>query len=89
MQENAGIVREATKLQKGLKRILELKKEFYAKDNIILRKFKIDENVVRTWEVKSALVVCEAVIKSALMCKRVEELTIGLTFLKWMTKGGR
>ncbi len=46
---------------------MELKKEFYAKDNIILRKFKIDENVVRTWEVKSALVVCEAVIKSALM----------------------
>jgi succinate dehydrogenase / fumarate reductase, flavoprotein subunit len=61
MQENAGIVREATKLQKGLKRILKLKNEF------ILKKFKIDENIVRTWEVKSALVVCEAVIKSALM----------------------
>jgi succinate dehydrogenase/fumarate reductase flavoprotein subunit len=67
MQENAGIVREATKLQKGLKRILKLKKKFYSKDNIILKKFKIDESVVRTWEVKSALVVCEAVIKSALM----------------------
>jgi succinate dehydrogenase / fumarate reductase, flavoprotein subunit len=67
MQENAGIVREATKLQKGLKRILKLKKKFYSKDNIILKKFKIDESVVRTWEVKSALVVCEAVVKSALM----------------------
>jgi succinate dehydrogenase / fumarate reductase flavoprotein subunit len=67
MQENAGIVREATKLQKGLKRILKLKNEFYSKDNIILKKLKIDENIVRTCEVKSALVVCEAVIKSALM----------------------
>jgi succinate dehydrogenase / fumarate reductase, flavoprotein subunit len=67
MQANAGIVREASKLQKGLKRILELKKEFYSKDNIILKKFKIDQNIVRTWEVKSALVICEAVIKSALM----------------------
>lgn len=66
MQANAGIVREASKLQKGLKRILELKKEFYSKDNIIL-KLKIDQNIVRTWEVKSALVICEAVIKSALM----------------------
>jgi succinate dehydrogenase/fumarate reductase flavoprotein subunit len=71
MKQNAGIIREQTKLQNGLKRILELKKEFYSKDNII-KEFKIDdegngENVVLTWEVKSSLVVCEAIIRSALM----------------------
>ena len=72
MKQNAGIIREETKLQKGLKRILELKKEFYSKDNI-LKEFKIDDddngekNVVLTWEVKSSLVACEAIIRSALM----------------------
>ena len=66
MKDSAGIVREAGKLQEGLKKILKLKKEFYSKDNI-LKKFKINENVVRTWEVKSAIVVCEAIIRSASM----------------------
>jgi succinate dehydrogenase/fumarate reductase flavoprotein subunit len=72
MKQNAGIIREETKLQNGLKRILELKNEFYSKDNI-LKEFKIDdddgngENVVLTWEVKSSLVICEAIIRSALM----------------------
>ena len=66
MKDSAGIVREAGKLQEGLKKILKLKKEFYSKDNI-LKKFKLNENVVRTWEVKSAMVVCEAIIRSALM----------------------
>jgi succinate dehydrogenase / fumarate reductase flavoprotein subunit len=72
MMQNAGIIREETKLRNGLKRILELKNEFYSKDNI-LKEFKIDddegngENVVITWEVKSSLVVCEAIIRSALM----------------------
>ncbi|MFL6355978.1 MAG: FAD-dependent oxidoreductase [Nitrososphaeraceae archaeon] len=67
MKQNAGIVREQTRLQNGLKRILELKKEFYSKDNII-KEFKIDdENVVLTWEVKSSLIACEAIIRSALM----------------------
>jgi succinate dehydrogenase / fumarate reductase flavoprotein subunit len=72
MKQNAGIIREETKLQKGLKRILELKKEFYSKDNI-LKEFKIDDdnngekNVVLTWEAKSSLVACEAIIRSALM----------------------
>jgi succinate dehydrogenase / fumarate reductase, flavoprotein subunit len=67
MIQNGGIIREETKLQNGLKRILELKKEFYSKDNI-LKEFKIDdENVVLTWEVKSSLVVCEAIIRGALM----------------------
>ena len=69
MKQNAGIIREETKLKKGLKRILELKKEFYSNDKII-KEFKIDhENTVLTWEVKSSLVICEAIIKSALMRK--------------------
>jgi succinate dehydrogenase/fumarate reductase flavoprotein subunit len=67
MKQDAGIIREETKLQRGLKRILELKREFYSKD-YILKESKIDyENVVLTWEVKSSLVVCEAIIRSALM----------------------
>jgi succinate dehydrogenase flavoprotein subunit len=71
MNQNAGIVRDETRLQHGLKRILELKEEFYSKDNF-LKDSKIDddgnsENVVLTWEVKSSLVVCEAIIRSALM----------------------
>ena len=67
MKYNAGIIREETKLQNGLKRILELKREFYSKDNI-LEEFKIDdENVALTMEVKSSLVVCEAIIRCALM----------------------
>jgi succinate dehydrogenase / fumarate reductase flavoprotein subunit len=70
MNQNAGIIREQTKLQDGLKRILELKNKFYSKDNI-LKEFKIDddnvENVVLTWEVKSSLIACEAIIRSALM----------------------
>ncbi|PWU82332.1 MAG: hypothetical protein DLM72_02415 [Candidatus Nitrosopolaris wilkensis] len=70
MKQNAGIIREQTKLQDGLKRILELKNEFYSKDNI-LREFKIDDNngeiVVLTWQVKSSLIACEAIIRSALM----------------------
>ena len=37
MKQNAGIIREETKLQNGLKRILELKEEFYSKDNIFKR----------------------------------------------------
>jgi succinate dehydrogenase / fumarate reductase, flavoprotein subunit len=71
MNHHAGIIRDETRLQHGLKRILELKEEFYSKDNF-LKDFKIDddgnsENVVLTWEVKSSLVVCEAIIRSALM----------------------
>jgi succinate dehydrogenase / fumarate reductase, flavoprotein subunit len=70
MKEYAGIIRDGTRLQKGLKRILEIKEKFYSKDNI-LKEFKIDsgniENVVLTFEVKSSLIVCEATIKSALM----------------------
>jgi succinate dehydrogenase/fumarate reductase flavoprotein subunit len=70
MKQNAGIIREETRLQNGLKRILELKNEFYSKDNI-MEVSKIDdnnsENIVITWQVKSSLVACEAIIRSALM----------------------
>jgi succinate dehydrogenase/fumarate reductase flavoprotein subunit len=72
MNQNAGIIREETKLKNGLERILSLKKEFYSKDSI-MNKVKIEdndndaENVVLTWQVKSSLVVCEAIIRSALM----------------------
>jgi succinate dehydrogenase/fumarate reductase flavoprotein subunit len=67
MNHNAGIIREETRLQNGLKRILDLKKEFYSKDNI-LKEFKIEnEEVVLTLEVKSSLVVSEAIIRSALI----------------------
>ena len=45
MMQNAGIVREKTRLQNGLKRILELKNEFYSnKHNINLKGFKINDN---------------------------------------------
>jgi len=64
MQENAGIIREASKLRKGIKKISELEKTLYSK-NSVLKSFKNYENVVSTWEVKSALVVCEAVLRSA------------------------
>lgn len=70
MRDNAGIVREETRLQNGLKRILELKNEFYSKGNII-KASEIDdnnsENIILTLQVKSSLVACEAVIRSALM----------------------
>lgn len=70
MKQNAGIIRDETKLKNGLKRILELKKEFYSKSSTF-KEFKIEddncENVVLTWEVKSSLVICEAIIRCALM----------------------
>jgi len=70
MKDNAGIIREETRLKNGLKRILELKNEFYSKDNII-DVSEIDDNnsesIVITLQVKSSLVACEAIIRSALM----------------------
>jgi succinate dehydrogenase flavoprotein subunit len=72
MKYNAGIVRDQTKLQNGLKRILELRKEFYSNKDNIINEFNIDdnynsENIVLTWEVKSSLIACETIIRSALM----------------------
>jgi succinate dehydrogenase/fumarate reductase flavoprotein subunit len=67
MKFNAGIVREQTRLENGLKRILELRRKFYSGENI-LKEFNVDdENIALTMEVKSSLVVCEAIIRSALM----------------------
>ena len=94
MKQYAGIVREQTRLQNGLKRILELKNEFYSnKHNINLKEFEIDddnnyENIVLSWQVKSSLIACEAIIRSALMRQEVEELTIDLTFQSLMMKDG-
>jgi succinate dehydrogenase/fumarate reductase flavoprotein subunit len=73
MKQNAGIVREQTRLQNGLKRILDMKDQFYSnKDNIKIKEFEIDdynncEDVVLSWQVKSSLIACEAIIRSALM----------------------
>src|SRR6187200_2184603 len=74
MMQNAGILREQSRLQNGLKRILELKNEFYSnKHNINLKESDIaddnnnTENIVLTWQVKSSLITCEAIIRSALM----------------------
>jgi succinate dehydrogenase / fumarate reductase, flavoprotein subunit len=73
MKQNAGIIRERARLQDGLERILQLKDEFYShKLNVNLKDFEIDdndnfENIVLTWQVKSSLVTCEAIIRSALM----------------------
>jgi succinate dehydrogenase/fumarate reductase flavoprotein subunit len=66
MQGNAGIIREGVKLRKAIIKILELEKTFYSKHSV-LKSYTDYENVVNTWEVKSALVVCEAVLRSALM----------------------
>jgi succinate dehydrogenase flavoprotein subunit len=74
MTQYAEIVRDETKLKNGLKGILELKNKFYSKDNIS-KEFNIDdnndENIVdqlkASWEVRSFLVACEAIIRSALI----------------------
>jgi succinate dehydrogenase/fumarate reductase flavoprotein subunit len=72
MEQYVGIIRDNARLQKGLKQLLELNEAFYSEDNI-LRDFQIDddkyniENIILTLEVKSSLIVCEAIIKSALM----------------------
>jgi succinate dehydrogenase/fumarate reductase flavoprotein subunit len=71
MTEYAGIVRDETKLKNGLKGILELKNKFYSKDNILKESNINDENIVdqlkASWEVRSFLLACEAIIRSALI----------------------
>jgi succinate dehydrogenase / fumarate reductase flavoprotein subunit len=66
MEDNAGIVRNERKLQKGRKKILGLKKVFYS-NNHRAKAPKNYRNLVKTWEAKSALLVSEAIIRSALM----------------------
>jgi succinate dehydrogenase / fumarate reductase flavoprotein subunit len=74
MMQYAGIVRDQARLQDGLRRILELKNGFYANKHIInLKDAEIDdnnfdpENIVLSLQVKSSLIICEAIIRSALM----------------------
>jgi succinate dehydrogenase / fumarate reductase flavoprotein subunit len=70
MKLNAGIIREEPKLKNALSRILKLKEDFHFKYKN-LQEYKIHndngENIVLTWQVKSSLIVCEAIIRSALM----------------------
>ena len=73
MHQNAGIIRERTRLQDGLERILQLKDEFHShKQNFSLQDFEIDDNdtsedIVLSLQVESSLVACEAIVRSALM----------------------
>ncbi|HET6590215.1 MAG TPA: FAD-dependent oxidoreductase [Candidatus Nitrosocosmicus sp.] len=72
MEQYVGIIRDGTKLNKGLEKLLELNEGFHSELSI-LREFQIDdyknslEDVIITLEVESSLVVCEAIIRSALM----------------------
>jgi succinate dehydrogenase/fumarate reductase flavoprotein subunit len=72
MEQYVGIIRDGSRLQKGLEKLLELNEAFHSEDNI-LGDFQIDddktsiEDIILTLEVKSSLVVCEAIIRSALM----------------------
>jgi succinate dehydrogenase / fumarate reductase, flavoprotein subunit len=69
MQENAGIIRDANRLQNGLNAILEMKKslpERQFKTNVRWTK-QSNKNLIATLDLKSSLVICEAVIRSALM----------------------
>ena len=71
MTQYAGIVRDETKLKNGLKGILELKNKFFSKDNILKESNINDENIVdqlkASVEVRTSLLACEAIIRSALI----------------------
>jgi len=74
MDRSAGIVRNATNLQKGLEKILTLKDRFYSKIRILPKNELNNDNhgiknLIMTLEVRSSLVVCEAIIRSAIMRK--------------------
>ena len=73
MDQVAGIVRSATNLQKGLEKILTLKDKFYSQIRILskneLNNDNCIKNLIMTLEVRSSLVVCEAIIRSAFMRK--------------------
>lgn len=70
MQENVGIIRDASKLENALEAILELEDTYFPKNgekaNAKLTK-EISENLVATLELKSSLIICEAIIRNALM----------------------
>ncbi|WP_148685957.1 FAD-binding protein [Candidatus Nitrosocosmicus hydrocola] len=71
MDQYVGIVRNAKNLQKGLAKILVLKDKFKSQLRILNQIELHDDynikNLIATLEVKSSLIVCEAIIKSALM----------------------
>ena len=71
MDQDVGIVRSASNLQKGLEKILTLKDRFHSQirilhENELNNEYQI-QNLIITLEVKSSLLVCEAIIRSALM----------------------
>jgi succinate dehydrogenase / fumarate reductase, flavoprotein subunit len=71
MDQFVGIVRSASNLQKGLEKILILKDRFHSQIRI-LHENELDneyhtQNLIITLEVKSSLLICEAIIRSALM----------------------
>jgi succinate dehydrogenase/fumarate reductase flavoprotein subunit len=71
MDQFVGIVRSASNLQKGLEKILILKDRFHSQIRI-LHESKLNneyhtQNLIITLEVKSSLLICEAIIRSALM----------------------
>lgn len=71
MDKYAGIVRCATNLHKGLEKIKNLKDKFDSQVHVLHKNELNDDNNIRnlitTLEVRSSLVVCEAIIRSALM----------------------
>jgi len=73
MDQVAGIVRSATNLQKGLEKILTLKDRFYSQIRIFQKNELNNDNLIKnfivTLEVRSSLVVCESIIRSAFMRK--------------------
>jgi succinate dehydrogenase / fumarate reductase, flavoprotein subunit len=73
MDQFVGIVRSASNLQKGLEKILILKDRFHSQIRILheneLNNGYHTQNLVITLEVKSSLLICEAIIRSALMRK--------------------
>ncbi len=70
MQENVGIIKDAGKLENTLEAILELEDTYFPKNrekaNAKFSK-KISKNLVATLDLKSSLLICEAIIRSALM----------------------
>ncbi|HYF99874.1 MAG TPA: FAD-binding protein [Candidatus Saccharimonadales bacterium] len=71
MDQYAGIVRCATNLHKGLEKIKNLKDKFDSQVHVLHKNELNDDNniinLITTLEVRSSLVVCEAIIRSALM----------------------
>jgi succinate dehydrogenase/fumarate reductase flavoprotein subunit len=64
---NAGIVRNRTKLEEGLAKILELKNIYYKGQGVSIDSKNPDyESLNSLWQVKSSLFVCETIIRSAL-----------------------